>query len=86
MEPEGSLPQSQASATCPYPDPARSSPYSHILLDEVLTSLKFSCLKTPATGRKKKKKEEEEEEEEEKKKKKVIFINREFSVRAFRCH
>ena len=31
MEPEGSLPHSQASATCPYPVPAQSSP--HILRD-----------------------------------------------------
>ena len=30
MEPEGSLPHSQASATCPYPGPAQSSPYAHI--------------------------------------------------------
>ena len=29
MEPEGSLPHSQASATCPYPGPAQSSPYPH---------------------------------------------------------
>ena len=29
-EPEGSLPHSQASATCPYPGPAQSSPYTHI--------------------------------------------------------
>ena len=28
MEPEGSLPHSQASATCPYPVPAQSSPYT----------------------------------------------------------
>ena len=28
MEPEGSLPHSQVPATCPYPQPARSSPYS----------------------------------------------------------
>ena len=27
MEPEGSLPQSQVPATCPYPEPARSSPH-----------------------------------------------------------
>jgi len=27
MEPEGSLPHSQASATCPYPVPAQSSPH-----------------------------------------------------------
>ena len=29
MEPEGSLPHSQVPATCPYPEPARSSPYPH---------------------------------------------------------
>ena len=34
MEPEGSLVQSQVSATCPYPEPAQSSPYLHILLPE----------------------------------------------------
>jgi len=27
MEPEGSLPHSQVTANCPYPQPARSSPY-----------------------------------------------------------
>ena len=27
MEPKGSLPQSQVPAACPYPEPARSSPY-----------------------------------------------------------
>ena len=27
MEPQGSLPHSQGPATCPYPDPAQSSPY-----------------------------------------------------------
>ena len=32
MEPEGLLPHSQASATRPYPGPAQSSPYTHILL------------------------------------------------------
>ena len=32
MEPEGSLPQSQVPATCPYPEPLRSSPYHHIPL------------------------------------------------------
>ena len=33
MEPESSLPHSQVPATCPYPEPARSSPYptSHFL-------------------------------------------------------
>ena len=30
MEPEGSLPHSQASATCPCPGPAQSSPHTHI--------------------------------------------------------
>jgi len=34
MEPEGSLPYSQVPATCPYPEPARSSPYPHIPLPE----------------------------------------------------
>jgi hypothetical protein len=34
MEPEGSLPHSQVSATCPCPEPARSSPYSYIPLPE----------------------------------------------------
>ena len=29
-EPEGSLPHSQLPATCPYPEPAQSSPYPHI--------------------------------------------------------
>ena len=28
MEPEGSLPYSQEPATCPYPEPAQSSPYN----------------------------------------------------------
>ena len=32
MEPEGSLPHSQVPATCPYPEPARSSPHSYIPL------------------------------------------------------
>ena len=30
MELEGSLPQSQASASCLYPGPAQSSPHTHI--------------------------------------------------------
>jgi len=29
-EPEGSLPHSQAYATCPNPGPAQSSPHAHI--------------------------------------------------------
>ena len=35
MEPEGSLPHSQQPATCPYPEPARSSPHPHIPLPDV---------------------------------------------------
>jgi hypothetical protein len=34
MEPEGSLPQSQVPATCPYPEPALPSPHTHIPLPE----------------------------------------------------
>ena len=30
MEPEGSSPHTQASATCPYPEPAQSSPHTLI--------------------------------------------------------
>jgi len=30
MDPEGSLPHSQVPTTCPYPEPARSSPIPHI--------------------------------------------------------
>ena len=30
MEPEGSSPHSQAPATCPYPEPAQSSPHALI--------------------------------------------------------
>ena len=32
--PEGSLPHSQVPATCPYPEPARSNPYTNIQLPE----------------------------------------------------
>jgi len=32
MEPEGSLPHSQATATCPCPEPAQSNPHTHISL------------------------------------------------------
>jgi hypothetical protein len=35
MEPEGSLPPLQVTATCPYPEPAQSSPYPHIPLPKV---------------------------------------------------
>jgi hypothetical protein len=34
MESEGSLPHSQVPATCPYPEPAVSSPHPHIPLPE----------------------------------------------------
>jgi hypothetical protein len=34
MEPEGSLSHSQAPTTCPYPEPAQSSPQTHIPLPE----------------------------------------------------
>jgi len=52
MEPEGSLPHSQLSATCPKPEPARFSPYPHFLkihLNIILgipSSLFPSCLHT----------------------------------------
>ena len=32
MEPQSSLPYSQAPATCPYPEPARSTPYPYIFI------------------------------------------------------
>ena len=34
MEPEVSLPHSQVPSTCPYPEPAQSSPYPHTPLPE----------------------------------------------------
>jgi hypothetical protein len=34
MEPEGLLPHSRVSSTCPYLEPAQSSPYPHIPLPE----------------------------------------------------
>ena len=34
MEPEGSLPYSQAPATCPYPEPTSSSPHNPLPLPE----------------------------------------------------
>ena len=34
MEPEGSLPHSEVPATCPYPEPAQSSPYPNIPIHE----------------------------------------------------
>jgi hypothetical protein len=46
MEPEGSLPHLQVSATCPYPEPAQSSPYPYIPLPEGLAwySLIYACV------------------------------------------
>ena len=37
MEPVDSLPHSQVAATWPYPEPAQSSPYSHIPLTDDLS-------------------------------------------------
>jgi hypothetical protein len=34
MEPEGSLPYSQETSTCPYPDPTPSSPHNPLQLPE----------------------------------------------------
>jgi hypothetical protein len=34
MEPEGSLPYSQVSATCPYPEPTPSSPHNPLKIPE----------------------------------------------------
>jgi len=42
MEPEGSLPHSQASANRPYPGPAQSSPYTHIPLPGDPSNLYFA--------------------------------------------
>jgi hypothetical protein len=41
MEPESSLPYSQVPATCPYPEPAPSSPHNPLPLPED-TSLRIS--------------------------------------------
>jgi len=48
MELEGSLPHSQEPATCPYPQPARSSPYPHIPLPEDPTPNSHLCLGLPS--------------------------------------
>ena len=47
MEPEGSLPYSQASATCPYPGPTQSSPHTHIPKAPTLNKLIRGGLKAP---------------------------------------
>ena len=39
MESEGSLPHSQVPATCPYPEPAGSSPYPHTLIVPAIITL-----------------------------------------------
>jgi len=39
MEPERLLPHSQVPATCPYSEPARSSPYPYMPLPEYLSIL-----------------------------------------------
>jgi hypothetical protein len=41
MEPEGSSPHSQAPATCPYPEPAQSSPHTHIQQDALTYLLTY---------------------------------------------
>ena len=38
MEPEVSLPHSQVPTICPYPEPARSSPYTHVPINIILPS------------------------------------------------
>jgi hypothetical protein len=40
MEPETSLPHSQVPASCPYPEPAQSSPYPHTPRNTLPSSLK----------------------------------------------
>ena len=42
MKPEGSLPHSQVPATCPYHEPARSSPHTHISLPEDLSLFRLN--------------------------------------------
>ena len=44
MEHEGPLPHSQVPANCPYPEPARSSPYHHILLSVDLDWSVYTCV------------------------------------------
>jgi len=41
MEHKGSLPHSHVLATCPYPEPARFSPYPHILISQ---DFPFRCI------------------------------------------
>ena len=49
MEPEGSLPYSQVPATCPYPEPARSSPQPHLSFwRSILILFSHLCLGHPS--------------------------------------
>jgi len=49
MEPEGSLPHSQESATCLYPRPAQSSPYTHIPPpEELINQITKYTVQTPS--------------------------------------
>ena len=47
MEPEGSLLHSQVPVTCPYPEPAQSSPYPHIPLHESNLTIYIIKSKSP---------------------------------------
>ena len=51
MEPNGSLQHSQVTATCPYPEPLRSGPYSHIPLPEDPSYNIRLCLGLPSERR-----------------------------------
>jgi len=44
MEPEGSLLHTQVPATCPYPEPARSSPYPHIPQNKITFKKVYKCV------------------------------------------
>ena len=44
MEPEGSLPQSQVPATCPYPEADPDKTYAHkIIFGKLLRDLRMKC-------------------------------------------
>ena len=47
MEPEGSLPHSQASTSCPYPGPAQSSPHTASHLLEIRPNIHPSMPRSP---------------------------------------
>jgi hypothetical protein len=44
MESEGSLPHSQVPANCPYPEPARSSPYPHLPQTKITFTKIYKCV------------------------------------------